>query len=155
MTASQTDETSLTVRRTYDAPPERVWRAFTDPEQVDRWWGPDGFSTTTDEMDVRAGGHWRFVMVGPNGDEFQNRVAYEEVEEPGRLVYTHGSPDDPEQFRVTVTFDEGEAGGTDLTMEMRFPSSDDLDDAVEFGAVEGAAQTLGRLAEHLSTEGAA
>ena len=148
-TTIETDETSLTIRRTFDAPRERVFEAFTDPEQVDRWWGPDGFSTTTDGMDVRPGGTWRFVMVGPEGEEYPNLIAYDEVEEPERLVYTHGSPDEPEQFRVTVIFEDG-GDETELTMEMRFPSAEGLDEAVEFGATEGAEQTLGKLAGHLT-----
>lgn len=150
MTEIETSETSLTIRRTFDAPRERVWEAWTDPEQVDRWWGPDGFTTSTDEMAVESGGVWRFVMVGPDGEEYPNRITYDAVEAPERLVYTHGSPDDPEQFRVTVTFDEPDEGRTELTMVMRFPSTAALDEALEFGADDGATQTLGRLAEHLA-----
>ena len=153
MTDVETTETSLTVRRTFDATRERVFDAFTDREQVDRWWGPDGFTTTTDEMDVRSGGVWRFVMVGPGGEEYRNLVVYDEVEAPERLTYTHGSPDDPEQFEVTVTFEEAGGGGTELTMEMCFPSAGELDGAVEYGAVEGAEQTLARLADHLADGG--
>lgn len=147
----ETTDTSLTVRRTFDAPQERVFEACTAPRQVDQWWGPDGFTTTTEEMDVSPGGTWRFVMVGPDGEEYPNLIAYDEVEEPERLVYTHGSPDDPEQFRVTVTFEEVESGRTALTMEMRFESADGLDAAIEFGADDGAEQTLGRLAEYLAS----
>jgi uncharacterized protein YndB with AHSA1/START domain len=146
----ETGEQHMTIRRTFDAGPDRVWEAWTDPVQVDQWWGPDGFSTTTDAMDVTPGGVWEFEMVGPGGETFANRVVYDEVEEPERLTYTHGSPDDPEMFRVTVTFDERGSDATELTMESRFPSAEDLDDALEFGADDGAVQTLGRLAEHLS-----
>lgn len=147
----ETSAASLTVRRTFDAPRDRVWAALTDREQVDRWWGPDGFTTTTDEMDVRPGGVWAFEMVGPDGKTFPNRIVYDEIEEYRRLTYTHGSPDDPEQFRVTVTLDDVGEGETELTMEMRFPSTAALDEAIEFGADDGAKQTLDRLAEHLAT----
>ncbi|ELZ05275.1 SRPBCC family protein [Natrialba asiatica] len=148
-TEIETNERSLTIRRRFDAPLERVWEAWTDPDQVDQWWGPDGFTTTTDEMEVRPDGVWQFVMVGPDGDEYQNRIVYDEIVEPERLAYTHGSDDDPEQFRVAVTFEESDGGGTELTMEMRFGSADELDEAVEFGADDGAKQTLERLADHL------
>lgn len=150
-TEIETTDTNLTVRRTFDAPREQVFEACTQPRQIDRWWGPNGFTTTTEEMDVQAGGVWRFVMVGPDGEEYPNLIVYDAVEEPERLAYTHGSPEDPEQFRVTVTFDEVGDGQTELTMEMRFPSSDELDEAMEYGADEGAKQTLDRLAEHLAT----
>lgn len=155
MTETETTDTSLIIRRSFDASRERLWEAFTDPEQVEAWWGPNGFTTTTDHMDVRPGGVWRFVMTGPDGTEYQNRIAYDEIEKPERLAYTHGSPDDPEQFRVTVTFDERGSEKTELTMEMCFPSAEDLDEAVEFGAVDGAKQTLGRLVDHLANGGTA
>lgn len=152
MTEIETDETSLIVRRTFDAPRERVFDAWTDSDQVDQWWGPNGFMTTTNEMDVRPGGIWRFVMVGPDGDEFQNRIVCDDIEKPERLAYTHGSDDDPEQFRVTVTFDEAGSGKTELAMKMHFATPEELDEAVEFGADEGAKQTLGRLAGHLAAK---
>ncbi|MFC6763855.1 SRPBCC family protein [Natrinema soli] len=148
--AIETSERTMIVSRQFDAPRERVFDAWTDPDQVDRWWGPDGFSTTTDEMDVTPGGVWVFEMVGPEGETFPNRIAYDEVERPESLAYTQGSPDDPEQFEVTVTFEEEAEDETELAMKMRFPSAADLDDALEFGADDGAEQTLGRLAEHLS-----
>lgn len=155
MTDIETTETSLTVRRTFDAPRERVWDAWTDPDRVDQWWGPDGFTTTTGEMDVQPGGVWAFEMVGPDGEVYPNRIVYDEVQRPERLTYAHGSPEDPEQFEVTVSLEEAAGGGTELTMEMRFPSAGELDGAVEFGADEGAVQTLGRLAAHLATGGTA
>lgn len=62
-TEIETIDTSLTVRRTFDAPRERVFEAFTDPRQVDRWWGPDGFTTTTEEMDVTPGQHLQDGMT--------------------------------------------------------------------------------------------
>lgn len=152
MTEIETSETSLTIRRTFDAPRERVWAAWTDPAEVDQWWGPDGFSTTTDAMDVTPGGVWTFEMVGPEGETFPNRIVYDEVDPPECLTYTHGSPDDPEQFQVTLSLEDAGDGETGLTMEMRFPAATDLDEAVEFGAVDGAKQTLNRLAEHLATD---
>jgi uncharacterized protein YndB with AHSA1/START domain len=150
-TSIETTDASLTIRRTFDAPRERVWEAWTDPAQVDQWWGPDGFATETEVMDVRSGGIWEFEMVGPGGETFPNRVVYDEVEEPSRLAYGHGSPDDPEQFHVTVTFEGTDDGGTELTMVIRFPSSETFDEAAEFGAIEGAKQTVDKLAHHLST----
>lgn len=156
MTEIETTDTSLTVRRTLDASRERVFEAWTDPEQADQWWGPNGFTTTTDEMDVRPGGTWRFVMVGPEGHEYPNRVVYDEVAEPERLVYTHGSPDDPEIFRMTVTFDEREDGTTELTMRQQYESAAALEESIEeFGAAEGAKQNVDHLADYLATEEAA
>lgn len=101
-------------------------------------------------MDVRPGGIWRFVMHGPDGVDYPNRVVYEEVVKPERLVYMHGSDneDEPGQFQATVTFAE-QGGKTTLTMRMLFQSAAERDKNVEFGAIEGGNQTLERLAEHL------
>lgn len=151
MTEIETADTSLTVRRTFDAPRERVWEALTDPEQLDQWWGPESYTTSTDEVDVQPGGEWRFVMTGPDGHVYPNLVVYDEIEAPERLAYTHGSPNDPEQFRVTISLDAVGQRGTELAMVMRFPSAADLDEAIDFGADEGAEQTLAKLADHLAT----
>ena len=113
--------------------------------------GPNGFTTETDEMDVRPGGVWRFKMIGPDDEEYRNRIVYDEVERPERIAYTQGEPDDPEQFWVTVIFDEEDDDETELTMEMRFPSAAALNEAVEFGADDGAKETLANLADHLTS----
>jgi uncharacterized protein YndB with AHSA1/START domain len=138
--------------RVFDAPRELVFRMWTDPEHVGRWWGPRGFTTTTHAMDVRPGGEWRFVMHGPDGTDYPNRVVYTEVVPPERLAYRHSgdTPTDPVKFDVTVTFaDEG--GKTRLSMRMLFPTAGERNAAAEkYGAVEGLNQTLGRLEEILA-----
>lgn len=148
-TAAAEREISLT--RLFDAPRELVFDAWTDPEQVVQWWGPRGFTTTIHEMDVRPGGIWRFVMHGPDGTDYDNRVEFVEVTKPARLVYNHGPDGESEgpSFRVTVTFDE-EGGKTRLTLRLVFASVAERDRAVEFGALEGGNQTLERLAEYLA-----
>ena len=69
-------------------PPARVFDAWTDPEQVVQWWGPRGFTTTTHNMEVKPGGVWRFIMHGPDGRDYQNKITYLEVARPERLVYS-------------------------------------------------------------------
>lgn len=156
MTEIETSERTMTVRRTFNAPRERVFEAWTDPKQVDQWWGPDGFTTTTDDIEVRPGGVWRFEMVGPEGEAYPNRVVFEEVEEPEHLAHTHGSPEDPELFQVTVTFEEREGGTTELTMHQHYESAAALEESIEeFGAAEGAKQNIDHLANYLMTEEAA
>src|SRR3954449_1876611 len=93
--------------RVFDAPRELVWKLWTDPHHVAQWWGPNGFTNTIHEMDVRPGGVWRFIMHGPDGVDYPNRIVFIEVVEPERLVYSHGGDEgDPVQFHVTVTFAE-------------------------------------------------
>jgi uncharacterized protein YndB with AHSA1/START domain len=92
--ATQTSDRDLVIERIFDAPRQMVFDAWTDPETIGQWWGPRGFTTTVHEMDVRPGGVWRFTMHGPDGTDYPNRVVYDEVVAPERLVYTHGADDD-------------------------------------------------------------
>ena len=76
------DPRSLITARVFAAPRALVWAAWTAPEHLARWWGPIGFSTTTHAFDFRPGGVWRFVMHGPDGRDYQNRIAFEEIVNP-------------------------------------------------------------------------
>jgi uncharacterized protein YndB with AHSA1/START domain len=151
--ATTTSSREIVVSRVFDAPPELVFEAWTDPEEVVKWFGPDGFTTTIHEMDVRPGGIWRFTMHGPDGTDYPNRVEFIEVVKPERLVYNHGPDAGSEglSFRSTVTFEE-EGAATRLTLRLVFASANDRQQAVDFGASEGGRQTLERLAEHLASK---
>jgi len=143
----------IVITRVFDAPRELVFEAWTDPKHVAQWWGPQGFTSTVHEMDVRPGGVWTLTMRGPDGTDYPSRIAFSEVVRPERLVYWHGDDNDPQQFHVTITFEE-EGDKTTLTMRSLFPTAAARDFVVEkFGAIEGGKQTLGRLAEHLTTMG--
>jgi uncharacterized protein YndB with AHSA1/START domain len=133
--------------RVFDAPRELVFKMWTDREHVAQWWGPRGFTNTIYEMDVRPGGMWRFVMHGPDGVDYQNKIVYIEIVKPERLVYSHVSAP---QFQMTVTFAE-EGCKTKVTARMLFKSASLRDSVVkQFGAVEGLNQTLERLGERLA-----
>jgi uncharacterized protein YndB with AHSA1/START domain len=121
---------------------------------VVEWWGRDGFTTTIDEMDVRPGGAWRFVMHGPDGtDSPKIKVVFIEVVEPERLMYDHSGEDGSgvPRFRTTVTFDD-EDGGTRVTMRSSFASKEERDRAFEEGAREGGPQMMERLGKYLSSQ---
>lgn len=137
--------------RVFNAPRELVFKTWTDPKHVDRWWGPRGFTTQTSEMDVRPGGVWRFVMRHAQHGTFPNKVVFLEVVKPERLVYDHGADDsNPPHFRVTVTFTE-RGQKTELTMRSIFPTAAARDKVVrEYGAIEGGKQTLDRFEEWLA-----
>jgi uncharacterized protein YndB with AHSA1/START domain len=147
------DPRSLVTTRVYDAPRELVWTAWTDPKHLAQWWGPDGFSTTTSAYDLRPGGVWRFVMHGPDGRDYENRITFDEIVRPERITYHHGGGDDVEsvQFRTTVTF-EDLAGKTRLTLHAVFPSAAERERVIkQYGADKGAVQTLARLADYLTS----
>jgi len=110
--------------RVFDAPRERVFRAFSDPRVLARWWGPDGFTSTFQEFDFRPGGAWRFVMHGPDGADYRNESGFIGVVSPERIVLEHLRP--MHRFLMTMTFAE-EAGKTRLTWRMEFDSVAELE----------------------------
>lgn len=153
MDAERSEGREIMLVRGFDAPRELVWDAWTQPQHVGQWWGPNGFTTTTHEIDVTPGGVWRFIMHGPDGTDYPNKIVFREVTKPERLAYDHcDDRDEPLiHFTVRITFEE-EGSGTKLTMVSTFPdeaSRRKVED--EHGAFEGAIQHLQRLREYLTT----
>jgi uncharacterized protein YndB with AHSA1/START domain len=131
--------------RVLDAPRERVFRAFSDPAQLARWWGPDGFRNTIDAFDLVPGGAWRLTMHGPDGTEYPNESTFLEVVAGTRVVYRHLRP--MHRFDMHMSYaDEG--GGTRLTWRMRFESDAEAD-RVRALVTPANEQNLDRLAAHL------
>ncbi|WP_434385704.1 SRPBCC family protein [Melittangium boletus] len=145
-----TTDREILLTRVYDAPRERVFELWTKPEHVDRWWGPRGYSTQTESMDVRPGGTWKYLMTHAQHGTFDNLISYREVVRPERLVYSHGTFTEHEQFHVTVTF-EAQGDKTRLTMHLVFPNPEVLVQARKYGADQGGHETLARLAELLAS----
>lgn len=135
--------------RIYQAPLQAVWVAWTDPAQVAQWWGPRGFTITTHDKDLRAGGHWTYTMHGPDGTDYPNSTLYHVVEPLARLQYDHGaSADQPALFRVTVLF-EAVDGGTRMDMTMTLPTAEAAQQTRQFIRAAGGNATWDRLAEYL------
>ncbi len=146
-----TSDREIVTTRVFDAPRELVWKAWTDQKHVEIWWGPKGFTNTFKKFEVKRGGKWVFIMHGPDGVDYPNRIVFEEVVKPERLVYAHSgdTDNDPAQFHTTVTFAEVKRK-TQVTMRAVFPTAEQRDLVVtKYGAVEGAKQTLDRLEAHL------
>jgi len=156
-TPSITDPTTwaldreIVLVRVLDAPRDAVFAAWTDPDAFCQWFGPDGFTCTVREMDVRPRGRACFDMAAADGTVFTNRFDYLEVVPSERLVMDHGSDvdDDPARFRVTITLDEQADGKTVLTLRQLHPTVAQRDTKIGFGAVELGLQTLQKLAHHL------
>ena len=120
-----TTEREVIDTRIFSAPRELVFEAWTNPRHLAQWWGPNGFSVTTHEVDIRAGGRWRFIMHGPEKDT------------------------EPITFESTVTF-TALGDKTEVTMRALFPSAEALEYVVKnFGAIEGGRQHLGCLGKHI------
>lgn len=150
----------LQVSRMFDAPASRVFKAWTEPGQVKRWWGPNGFTTPVCTIDLRPGGAWHYCMRSPDGQDYWCKGVYREIVEAQRIVSTdffsdeHGrlvpptqygmSADWPAEMVVTVTFAERD-GKTELTVRQSVPQAL----AEQAGAVQGWSESLERLADHL------
>jgi uncharacterized protein YndB with AHSA1/START domain len=155
------DPRSIVGKRVFDAPRALVFLAWTNRKHLAQWWGPNGFTTTTHAFDFRPGGVWRFVMHGPDGRDYQNRITFDEIVPPERIAYRHDGGDDvePVQFTQTVTFQDLGNGQTLLTWHGTFPSAEERARVIrEYGADKGLVQTMARLDEYVvmlsSTENA-
>ena len=151
-TTIYSDGTDLVFERTFDAPRERVWQAFTDPTMVPRWWGPHGTTTTVAEMDVRPGGKWRYINRASDRDEVTFYGEYLEVDPPKGYKWTFmfdvegvGPMGGPETYRF-----EEVGGKTKVTSRGHFGSVEEIDGAVASGMVGGAIETWDRLAALVS-----
>lgn len=147
----------LELTRVIDAPPGRVFSAWTDPEQVKRWWGPNGFTTPACRIDPRPGGIWHSCMRSPDGRDYWSKGVYREIVQGERIVTTdffsdeagnrvpasqYGmSADWPEETVIAVDFAEQD-GKTRLTLHHDIP--DPL--VAESGAEQGWSESLDRLA---------
>ncbi|HSC48346.1 MAG TPA: SRPBCC domain-containing protein [Gammaproteobacteria bacterium] len=115
-------EREIELVRVYDAPRELVFRAWTDPAQLARWWGPEHFTNPVCEVDARVGGELRIVMRAPDGNDYPMRGVFQEVVRPERLVFTNIAVDAEDRPIIegltTVTFAE-QGGKTKLTLRTR------------------------------------
>jgi uncharacterized protein YndB with AHSA1/START domain len=148
------DPRSIIGTRVFDAPRDLMFSAWTDPKHLAQWWGPNGFTTTTSAFEFRPGGVGRFIMHGPDGRDYQNRIIFDEIVPPERIVYRHGGGDDvePMQFTQTVTF-EDLGGKTRLTWRGTFPSAKERARVIkEYGADKGLMQTMARLADYMAAK---
>jgi uncharacterized protein YndB with AHSA1/START domain len=146
---------TMTIERVIDAPVDRIWAAWTDPDSLPQWWGPDGFSCRTDRIDLREGGEWVFDMIGPDGTVYPNWHLYTRMTPNERIEYTlHWGQDGPKHADSVVTF-EDRGGRTHVLMQMTFVTQEEHDNAKGFGAVELGLQTLGKLARAIGADRAA
>jgi len=141
----------IVLSRVIDARRDIVFSAWTDPKHLPNWFGPAGFKIETKEIDIRVGGLWRFDMIAPHGQRFNNRMIFRRIERPTLIEIDHGtdSDDDPARFRTTITFDEQADGKTVITLRQLHPTKAQRDATIGFGAVEYGYQTLDKLARHV------
>jgi uncharacterized protein YndB with AHSA1/START domain len=140
----------LMIIRSFDAPRGLVWQAWTDPRQLAKWWGPQGFTNPVCEIDVRVGGAIYVVMRGPDGTDYPMRGAFHEIVVPERLVFTNFPVDANDNPMMdgwtTVTFAERN-GKTDMTLETRATGLVPNARFMLLGMGVGWSQSIDRLAE--------
>jgi uncharacterized protein YndB with AHSA1/START domain len=145
-------ERELVITRVFDAPRELVFRAWTDPKHMARWWGPKHFTNRVEQMDVRPGGAWRIIMCAPDGAEHPSQGVYREILPPERLVFTNTAVDKDGKVIIdgftTVTFAD-QNGKTKLTLETRGVAKVDYAANYLKGMEAGWTQSLERLGESL------
>src|SRR3954466_211415 len=146
-----TVDREIVISRVISAPRELVFEAFTEVRHLSRWWGPEGFTTTTRAFDFRVGGEWDFVMHGPDGTDYQEWISWTEIAPPERLLLPHreyrGAPN---AFDSVLTF-APDGAATRIEMRTVFPTKELRDEAVEkYHALEGGRQTLSNLAVYVT-----
>jgi len=153
--ASSTADREIVIERTFDAPRELVWRAWTDPGHIEQWWGPKGFHNEACTTDFRVGGRFTLLMRAPDGNVHPCIGTFREIVEPERLVYdgeaAEGHPCGagiPPRATVTISFAEQD-GKTRLTLHTRFASAEQKLAAAAARFVASWQEALERLAGSL------
>jgi uncharacterized protein YndB with AHSA1/START domain len=142
---TQPSDREIRSERVFDAPRDVVFAAYTDPELISEWWGPDGTTTIVDVMDVRAGGSWRFEIRNSDGSETAFRGTYREVTPPERIVQTFEWEGMPGHVAVeTATFTE-QGDSTRLVTTSLFHTTEERDGMVASGMESGMNETYARL----------
>ena len=116
----ETAEREIVSSRVINAPQEKVFEAFCNPDLLARWWGPEGFTNTFQTFDFLPGGTWEFIMHGPDGTDYPNRCVFVEIVSLERVVFDHVVPP---IFRMTITFEKLEQNQTRFGFRMLFESA--------------------------------
>jgi uncharacterized protein YndB with AHSA1/START domain len=150
MSDRSTDHATFVIERTYDAPPARVWRAWSEPEQKLRWFGPRELDKPDHELDFRVGGHERMTVRTPDGALYTFSARFQDIVEHERFVHTYEMYRDDERISVSVATVELEAAGagTKLTLTEQGVFLDALDTSAE--REHGTRELLDTLAQALS-----
>jgi len=144
---TDTKDRELLISRKLNAPVDLVWEAWTHPEHIANWWGPDGFTTTINKMDMRAGGEWNLVMHGPDGTDYDNKSIFREIVPLKKIVYEHISYP---WILATIEF-ENMGEQTLIKWHMLFESAEEFLKVVKtYKADKGLEQNIGKLDVYLT-----
>jgi uncharacterized protein YndB with AHSA1/START domain len=155
---SDLDALTMTITAELDAGADRVWELWSDPRQLERWWGPPSHPATFVDYDLSAGGRITYFMTGPEGEKFHGRWRVEEVQPPNRLRFAdddtdeEGKPSDggPAEMIVTIV---GLDSTATMSIESRFTSRETMEQMIEIGMERGFTETLGQVDRLLADDG--
>ena len=150
LTVSLPSECEIALTRVFKAPRQLVYRAFSEPQILKRWFGPRGWTLIMCEIDARVGGSFRFILRAPDGRTLGMHGTYRELSPPERSVSTEGFDDFPGESVVTSKFTEQD-GQTTLVATIRYASKEIRDAVIKSGMEHGAAESYDKLAELLET----
>jgi uncharacterized protein YndB with AHSA1/START domain len=142
---SNNKDREISINRTLNAPIDLVWEAWTTPEHLAQWWGPNGFTNTISEMNMVPGGEWHLVMHGPDGKDYNNKSIFKEIIPHKKIVFDHFAPN----FTATIEFD-AQGDKTFLKWHMLFESAELFIQVVKtFKADEGLKQNVEKFQVYL------
>ncbi|MDR3665373.1 MAG: SRPBCC domain-containing protein [Ignavibacteriaceae bacterium] len=146
-TSGREQRTSLLL----NAPIELVWEVWTNPELIKHWWGPNGFTNTIEKMEVMAGGEWIFIMHGPDGKDYPNKIIFREVVKNKKIVHEHFDP----SFIEIIKFES--KGDKTLLNWYKLYETKELFEMVEkhYKTIEGFKQTVEKMEGYVLKENAA
>jgi uncharacterized protein YndB with AHSA1/START domain len=140
----------IVITRSFDAPRELVFKAFTEPDAVRRWWGLANSETVVDQLEARPGGRWRYVERDGEGNEDAFHGVYHDLQAPERIVYTFEYEGMPGHVLLETIVLEDQDGKTLLTDTSVFQSVSDRDGMLQSGMETGAAESFARLDDYLA-----
>jgi uncharacterized protein YndB with AHSA1/START domain len=149
-TVTTPTDREILVERVFDAPRDRVYAAFTDPDLIPQWWGRREDTTTVDKMEVKPGGDWRFVTVDSSGEEQAFRGRFREVTPPERVVWTFEWEGMPGYVSVETVSFEDVGDGTKVTSTSLFHTTEERDGMLDAGMEKGLNESYARLDELLA-----
>jgi uncharacterized protein YndB with AHSA1/START domain len=145
------EQLKMTISAELDATPERAWQLWSDPRQLERWWGPPGYPATFTEHDLTPGAHVSYFMTSPEGERHHGWWKVLAVDPPARLELqdgfadSEGKPDPEMPTGVMVVTLTANGGGTLMAVESSFPSIETMEQLLEMGQEEGMIAAMGQI----------
>ncbi|NER12082.1 activator of HSP90 ATPase [Leptobacterium flavescens] len=148
---NQLDNRTLSLKRTFNAPVELVWEAWTRPDHIAQWWGPKGMETRVVEHDFRPGGKWEYVMIMPDGKEFITNGRYLEIVEFEKIISSADFKPMTEGVEIQAFF-EADGDKTNFTFKVVHPTEEYCRQQEKMGFMNGWGSVFDRLNEFLTTD---